>query len=65
MTNIVRSRPLPLMDRPHPLPLMDRIPLHLCRLIIPTSSLGIIASRLFLQCPLFPACVKVKACTRL
>ena len=56
MTNIVRSRPLPLMDR---------IPLHLCRLIIPTSFLGITASRLFLQCLLFPACVKVKACTRL
>lgn len=56
MTNIVRSRPLPLMGR---------IPLHLCRLIIPTSFLGIIASRLFLQCPLFPACVRVKACTKL
>ena len=56
MTNIVRSRPLPLMDR---------IPLHLCRLIIPTSFLGITANRLFLQCRLFPACAKVKACTRL
>lgn len=56
MTNIVRSRPLPLMDL---------IPLHLCRLIIPTSFLGIIANRLFLQCPLFPVCAKVKACTKL
>lgn len=65
MTNIVRSRPLPLMDRPHPLPLMVRIPLHLCPLITLTSFRVIIASRLFLQCPLFPACAKVKACTKL
>lgn len=65
MTNIVRSRPLRLMGRSRPLPLMDRIPLRLCRLIIPTSFLGITANRLFLQCRLFPACAKVRAFTRL
>ena len=65
MTNIVRSRPLRLMGRSRPLPLMVRIPLHLCALITLTSFRVIIASRLYLQCPLFPACAKVKACTRL